>query len=136
MIPVTITQTIEFDSGEATHEKTLKYSVICQTSEELFSFAESMENLQNQIHEHLRADADAFWDVVKKTKEVVGRLAAYEDTGYSPEDLNGTIIVRPGEFGSAMISHNGKKYRWGIERLLEILVADTEGRLKIVPERT
>ena len=69
MIPVTITQTIDFDIGEAKHEKTLKYSVVCKNSKELFQFVESMESLQKLIYENLRADADVFWAAVKKAEQ-------------------------------------------------------------------
>lgn len=67
---------------------------------------------------------------MSKLSAALDRLAAYEDTGLEPEEVQ--CMVENAE--SRLLLYFEKQYGIGAGRMMELAQADREGRVKILPE--
>ncbi len=68
-------------------------------------------------------------DLMTRYKVAVGRLAAYEDTGLEPEDIK-EIMNRLNERFLLLLA---KEYETTPKRAMEILMAERDGQLVVLP---
>lgn len=69
------------------------------------------------------------WTITVPRQEAVNRLAAYEDTGLDPEDIKDFLD----EIESRFILWVNKKYEMSTGRFLDIMQAEKDGHLVVLP---